>query len=29
MGGEKLIQVGNGGQIAFEEYGDPTGTPVR
>src|SRR4029453_8931837 len=28
MGGEKLIQLGNGGQIAFEEYGDPTGTPV-
>src|SRR5258708_33020491 len=28
MGGEKLIQLGNGGQITFEEYGDPTGTPV-
>ena len=28
MGGERLIQLGNGGQIAFEEYGDPTGTPV-
>jgi pimeloyl-ACP methyl ester carboxylesterase len=28
MGVEKLIQLGNGGQIAFEEYGDPTGTPV-
>src|SRR5438128_11172917 len=28
MGDERLIQLGNGGQIAFEEYGDPTGTPV-
>jgi pimeloyl-ACP methyl ester carboxylesterase len=28
MGGERLIQLENGGQIAFEEYGDPTGTPV-
>ena len=28
MGNEKLIQLGNGSQIAFEEYGDPTGTPV-
>jgi pimeloyl-ACP methyl ester carboxylesterase len=28
MGGEKLIQFENGNQIAFEEYGDPTGTPV-
>src|SRR5207302_5768749 len=28
MGGESLIQLENGGQIAFEEYGDPTGTPV-
>src|SRR5437016_4636870 len=28
MGDERLIQLGNGGQIAFEEYGDSTGTPV-
>ena len=28
MGGERLIQLENGGQIAFEEYGDPRGTPV-
>src|SRR5213596_1410026 len=28
MGDERLIQLGNGGQIAFEEYGDPTGNPV-
>src|SRR5213079_1139116 len=28
MGDERLIQLGSGGQIAFEEYGDPTGTPV-
>src|SRR5258707_14148494 len=28
MGGEKLIQLENGGRIAFEDYGDPTGTPV-
>src|SRR5437762_4274135 len=28
MGDERLIQLGNGGQIAFEEYGDPRGTPV-
>jgi pimeloyl-ACP methyl ester carboxylesterase len=28
MGGERLIQLENGGQIAFEEYGDLTGTPV-
>src|SRR6266480_6585347 len=28
MGGEKLIQLGTGSQVAFEEYGDPTGTPV-
>src|SRR5437764_12828900 len=28
MGGERLIQLENGGQIAFEEYGYLTGTPV-
>ena len=28
MGREELIQFENGRQIAFEEYGDPTGTPV-
>src|SRR5207248_3728265 len=28
MGDERLIQLGNGGQIAFEEYGCPTSSSV-
>jgi pimeloyl-ACP methyl ester carboxylesterase len=28
MSGEKLVQLENGGVIAFQEYGDPGGTPL-
>jgi pimeloyl-ACP methyl ester carboxylesterase len=28
MSGEKLVQLENGGVIAFQEYGDPGGTPI-
>ncbi len=28
MSGEKLVQLQNGGVIAFEEYGNPGGVPV-
>jgi pimeloyl-ACP methyl ester carboxylesterase len=28
MTGEKLVQLENGGVIAFQEYGDPGGTPI-